>query len=374
MGALRIFLAVSVVIWHIPARSFNLVDAGVSVLLFFIISGFYMAMVVTEKYGARSEAGWRGRFYASRFFRLFPAYLVMVAVFTSTLLLSPKRHFPINATGQPLWSSIVIIVLNLAIVGQDIFQTFVNSLDFHETNALAARVASAMPPGFFDNRFIVVGQAWSLASELLFYLLAPFVVRSPLRIALALAASLLVRWGLVFVLGFSSEVWGYNFFPATLCLFLMGSLAYHFYARVGTRPDARVIGALIGSAIALFSLWSIWRYGGVLLINRITGYDTPRLWIAYAAFALALPFLFAWSRTSRVDRWIGELSYPLYVVHGLVLGFIFGHFHRPGSDVAWDVCAIAISLAAAAVLFLLVDRPVDAWRSWRFSRRVPAMS
>src|SRR6266446_3824020 len=36
-----------------------------------------------------------------------------------------------------------------------------------------------MPDGFFDNGFMLIGQAWSLASELLFYALAPFFVRSP---------------------------------------------------------------------------------------------------------------------------------------------------------------------------------------------------
>jgi peptidoglycan/LPS O-acetylase OafA/YrhL len=369
MGVLRLFLALSVVVWHLPARSANLVDAGVAVLMFFIISGFYMALVINETYGAEASAGWRRRFYASRLFRLFPAYLVMVAIMTCAVALSPRHPFTLAAMGQPLGAALLIIAMNVAIIGQDFFQLFVNSLDFHEANAVTAAVATAMPQGFFDNRFMVEGQAWSLASELLFYALAPFVVRHPWRIAALLAASLALRWGLIFGLGFSSEVWGYNFFPGTLCLFLLGSLAYHLYARVKTRAAARSIGVAVGVAIALFALASIWREGGVLMIDRVRGYDTAPLWLAYVALALSLPFLFAASKSNPLDRWIGELSYPLYLVHGLTIGLVFGKLHRPAGNFAWEAGVVLLSVAAAIAMFMLVDRPVDAWRHRRFTRR-----
>jgi peptidoglycan/LPS O-acetylase OafA/YrhL len=369
MGVLRLFLALSVVVWHLPSRSASLVDAGVAVLMFFIISGFYMALVINETYGAEQSADWRRRFYASRLFRLFPAYLVMIAIMTCAVALSPRHPFTLAAMGQPLSSALLIIAMNVAIVGQDFFQLFVNSLNFHEANALTAAVAAAMPQGFFDNRFMVEGQAWSLASELLFYALAPFVVRRPRRIVALLAASLALRWGLIFGLGFSSEVWGYNFFPGTLCLFLLGSLAYHLYARIKARAGARTVGVVLGGAMTLFALASMWKGGGVLLIDRATGYDTPALWLAYIGFAVSLPFLFAASKSNTIDRWIGELSYPLYLVHGLTIGVVFGKLHRPAGDLAWEVGVVLLSLAAAIALFMLVDRPVDAWRHRRFTLR-----
>jgi peptidoglycan/LPS O-acetylase OafA/YrhL len=374
MGALRLFLALSVVIWHLPSRSASWVDAGVAVLMFFIISGFYMALVINETYGAEASADWRRRFYASRLFRLFPAYLVMVAIMTCAVALSPRHPFTIAAMGQPLPSALLIIVMNVVILGQDFFQLFVNSLNFHEPNAVTAAVAGVMPPGFFDARFMVEGQAWSLASELLFYALAPFVVRRPRRILALFTASLALRWGLVFGGGFSSEVWGYNFFPGTLCLFLLGSLAYHLYARVKALALAKMIGLVLAAAIALFALASMRIAGGVLLIDRATGYDTPLMWLAYLGFALSLPFLFAASKSNKIDRWIGELSYPLYLVHGLTIGVIFGKLHRPAGDFAWESGVVLLSIAAAIAMLLLVDRPVDAWRHRRFTRRDRAIA
>src|SRR5262245_45783840 len=74
MGLLRFFLALSVAVWHIPGPAFKLMYASVAVICFFIVSGFYMAMVLTERYDKAGE------FYWARFTRLYPAYFAMAAV------------------------------------------------------------------------------------------------------------------------------------------------------------------------------------------------------------------------------------------------------------------------------------------------------
>jgi peptidoglycan/LPS O-acetylase OafA/YrhL len=61
LGVLRILLALSVLLWHVPGSHLRLLNAQVVVLLFFVISGFYMALVIDEKY-APSGPGWIRRF------------------------------------------------------------------------------------------------------------------------------------------------------------------------------------------------------------------------------------------------------------------------------------------------------------------------
>jgi hypothetical protein len=201
---------------------------------------------------------------------------------------------------------------------------------------------------------------------LLFYAIAPFIVRSVRRILLCIGISLAIRFGLIFFChGFTSRFWGYNFFPATCCFFLMGSLAYHAYKRLRAHRLAANIGASISLAFAVFALVSIACFQGVLVTNRATGYDTFRLWTAFILFAASLPFLFCCWRRNRADRWIGELSYPLYLVHGLIIGVVF-HNIKAGQT-AHEAISICISVATAALIFLLVDRPVDAWRHRRFT-------
>ena len=64
MGTIRFLLAVSVVVFHAkrPLLGLTLVEGTVAVQLFFIISGFYMALVLTEKYTAHRDQNYRMNF------------------------------------------------------------------------------------------------------------------------------------------------------------------------------------------------------------------------------------------------------------------------------------------------------------------------
>jgi peptidoglycan/LPS O-acetylase OafA/YrhL len=83
MGVLRLILAIAVVIAHTePIFGFRLVGSDVAVQAFYIISGFYMAMILTEKY-ARKES--YKLFITNRFLRLYPIYWI---VLLGTVLMS----------------------------------------------------------------------------------------------------------------------------------------------------------------------------------------------------------------------------------------------------------------------------------------------
>jgi peptidoglycan/LPS O-acetylase OafA/YrhL len=77
------------------------------------------------------------------------------------------------------------------------------------------------------------------------------------------------------------------------------------------------------------------------------------------AFALGVPSIFEISKNSRWDRWLGELSYPLYMVHILVLSLLATL--GLGLPALGIVAALACT-AAAVLLVLLVDRPLEARR------------
>lgn len=72
MGTLRFLLAISVYLVHSHDLwgGIRFVKAGIAVEAFFIISGFYMALILSEKY--LGNTGYR-LFYINRFLRLFPA-------------------------------------------------------------------------------------------------------------------------------------------------------------------------------------------------------------------------------------------------------------------------------------------------------------
>jgi peptidoglycan/LPS O-acetylase OafA/YrhL len=343
MGGIRIILALSVVVWHVPGTHVRLLNAAVAVLLFFVISGFYMALVVNEKY-APSGAGWVRRFYLARFLRLYPAYFVMSAVMVAWFWWtgSPNAftsRLPVSGGDQAL-----IAGLNVFVLGQDLFQLM--------CNIRGDAVRSYFDEHFFDN-WMLVGQAWSLSSEAVFYLLVPWVVRSPLRIIILLVASLAVRTWLIGVMGYQSDFWGYWFVPATLCMFALGSLSYSLYRAVRKLPWSAPVGWCALAAMAGWLLWVTATAGIVLPVNAARSIDEPRFWITYLAFAVSLPFVFVATKAVAVDRKVGDLSYPLYLVHGLVLGLFFIWWGLPEGSLAWIGIAVAASLTVAGVLRLI---------------------
>jgi peptidoglycan/LPS O-acetylase OafA/YrhL len=74
MGLIRFFLAISVVIAHNGIRVPG-IEGLLAVYAFFVISGFYMALVLNEKY-LDNILG----FYGARFLRLWPSYIVVLVI------------------------------------------------------------------------------------------------------------------------------------------------------------------------------------------------------------------------------------------------------------------------------------------------------
>src|SRR5204863_4150166 len=78
MGALRFILAMSVAYGHAgDFLGFPLVPGDTAVQCFYAISGFYMALVLNEKY--LPQSGYL-LFLSNRFLRLFPTYATVLAL------------------------------------------------------------------------------------------------------------------------------------------------------------------------------------------------------------------------------------------------------------------------------------------------------
>jgi peptidoglycan/LPS O-acetylase OafA/YrhL len=72
-------------------------------------------------------------------------------------------------------------------------------------------------------------------------------------------------------------------------------------------------------------------------------------YIPVTALVLAsLPFVFARSRDSAVDRWLGELSYPFYLLHLPVLNAVGG-----------TLASILCTLGGAALIHVTLQRPLE---------------
>lgn len=323
---------------------------------FFIISGFYMTLVINEKY-SKLGGQWKARFYASRILRLFPAYIVVsliaLAIFHSNGV--PNAFTDDNDLSPQ--ARAVLVFLNLFIVGQDFWESLLSLSK--QGNEIVAPIVSFFGETALNPIYVLIGQSWSLSIELLFYAIAPFIVLSKRRMAAFFIAFLAVRLFFAFNPDiFPNEPWRSRFFASNFPLFMLGGFGYWIYIHIQGWNHAKRIGkgALISLLFAL--VFSIWNKGGAFLMTGGEDYDTAELWVFYILFAAAVPLIFNFTKNFKVDRFIGELSYPLYLVHGLVIGWVTGTFinYSPSTRL---LSVIAMSLVVSMAIQVLIDMPID---------------
>ena len=87
--------------------------------------------------------------------------------------------------------------------------------------------------------------------------------------------------------------------------------------------------------------------------------DQPVAWLFYVGVWIATPLLFDLSKNSRLDHLLGQLSYPIYLSHVLV---IVGVRRIDAFGIDKGLVATAGTLALSTCLYLLIDRPIEPFR------------
>ena len=338
MGVVRILLALAVMLYHASNRGIldRFISGPLAVQCFFIISGFYMALVLCEKYtDVRS-------FYFNRFLRLYPVYWLVLALVAAGELARGKPTFISNILDSSvlLWDGkLLMLSANLTMFGSDAMMfLFPGPKGLQFTTNFLAEAQRLFP-------YHAIAQAWSLPLEMMFYGLAPFLVHRKARLFLAMLASLCLRWW-VYTHVASGDPWSYRFFPTELLFFCAGALAYHAYSSLNTVPYTKLGGgALVVVAVICIS------QSGRFATTFVSSLPV------YLFIVSALPFMFLATRTSTIDRWIGEMSYPFYLTHPIALS-VFGGLLLP---------SIGCTLLLSALINRYVQEPVEARFKWRSS-------
>lgn len=319
-----------------------------AVQCFFVISGFYMAMVLERKYLRIPRGGWR-TFMVARAMRLFPVYILVAILSLLFVLLGGKiaigeqQQLVSEIFLLPAFTWLPLVASNVALVTQDIalFMAIDASGSFYFTPAYELE----RKPAYL---YYLVPQAWTIALELTFYAIAPWLARRSSRTLLLLLAGSLYFRAIFAVIGLRGDPWSYRFFPFELAFFLAGMLVYRFRANLqfsSRRGPAVVVGLAL---IALPTLEPLGPFYTLLLV------------LFPLVFSLAIPHIFNATKDSRVDRWIGEMSYPMYMVHVLVIIVMI--------TLGVPITGISAVLAVFLVTVLLVlafDHPVERSRHLR---------
>lgn len=348
MGFLRTLLALSVVLDHLGGgNADHLVGGRLAVQLFYVISGFLISYVLTA---TDHYQGATGKFYANRFLRLFPIYLAVAAMTLMAHVMSGGAFFRFYEA-LPFSAELFLVLSNIFIMGQDWLMFF--GIE-HSALAFTGSFARSEVPLY---QGLLVPQAWTLGVEMSFYLVAPFVLRSPRRLLILLAASLALRAVLIAVGIGRSDPWTYRFFPTELALFLIGSLSHQVLLpryKTWTQKAKRL--PELGAA-ALFAY--------CLLHFSIGINPTVRDGLAVLIFAALLPLAFLFQSRHRLDKAIGELSYPIYICHSLVIMLFTWLFDEINLHQPMLFAALVITgcIGFSALLNGLIADPVERLRN-----------
>lgn len=299
LGTFRFMLALLVMAQHftnLGPEGFNRVIAplglgSLAVLVFFAVSGFVIAEAIEAFYRGRA-----GAFLINRAIRIFPPLFatlaLSVAVFAVLFALGPVAA-PDALTGGTLSPAI---------------------LSAHNILANLFALVPGLKMLGFREEFSFVSVAWSIRTEFLFY----FVMAGALALPGRWYRPGLVLTGAVMMLGFGLHMAGKG--PETLRFipyFVFGVALYYTVAGQKIAP-AFVLLASLGCLAEFFTSpvmdipALVAAYGAIPVGKRL-------ILLVVAMLIFVLLTRMDAGRFTRIDRMLGDLSYPVYLNHCVLL-------------------------------------------------------
>ena len=327
----------------------------IAVDFFFMLSGFVISYAYDDRWGKMSI----GDFFKRRLVRLHPMVVMGALVGVATFVAAGCRQW--DGTITPVSYVLMALVFTMFMV-------------------------PALPGLPYEVRgngemFPLNGPAWSLFFEYVGNILYALFIRRLSTKALAILAAAL---GVAHAFFFVGDVSGYGCvgvgWPIDSVNFFGGLVRMLFPFTVGmllarTFVPRKVKGAFWVCTILLVAIFSV---------PYIASAGSVSLNSLYEVICIALLFpLIVWmgacgtcggSFTGRVSKLLGDLSYPLYIVHYPIMYLFYAWLieekhYTLGETWAVSAMVVAASILLAFLLLKLYDEPVRRYLAGKFLKR-----
>jgi peptidoglycan/LPS O-acetylase OafA/YrhL len=315
--------------------------------LFFVLSGFLIASQLFQKIYNGQNISLKA-FYTKRFFRIIPAYLVVLALYFIFPYLRERESLP------PLWK----------------FLTFTQNLNLN------------------THSQFTFSHVWSLCIEEQFYLFFPLLLLQFIKIKQVHRGYILLI--ILSIIGLLIRIYWWNKLDT---LFEdSNNFIYYWYSRIYFPTCNRLDGLIVGVAIAgifCFKLnlknwimkYSNWIFVASLAILTVAYFvcedessfegsvwGFPLVSIGYGCMVMAAisPTCFLYKWKSKFTSWVAMLSYALYLTHKIMIHMAQIEFVKYGVDVKSNLMfmlSIVACFIAAIALNKIVEKPFLKWRN-----------
>lgn len=337
MGYFRIFLVLAVMHGHFTGILY-LWEHLIAVFGFFVLSGFLITRIVCEIY---PNTLYGKKYYLlNRFVRIYPTYWICLCIGLLVISLIPDQAdqgvlYVITPSTWERW------LVQFTIIGMNPFVT----------------------P--FDWRLNVLPPAWSLGTELFYYLIIGlFTGHNRYLSVMGLTISIvMIVWIYFHDIAFD------RFYFTTYCTslaFFLGSVGYHYkhtlknclpFGTVFLLGMANVI--LYGPDIfELFRIHPIWKSLTLHLSTLLFALITVRLYENNKHKPI-----------SKLEQFCADISYPMFLLQwpmGIVAGYYLGL--REGQELFFYGLAYTLVLSAAVVI--VVEIPMKRIRVYLRHRAI----
>lgn len=313
MGSFRFLLSFLVVASHTWV---NMVHgyAAYAVWAFYVLSGYLMTLVLREKYGFSVEG--LLRYVHNRVVRIYPSYYACLAIGVLTVIIARKHHFDTTSLNPQFYNPTVEGWLNPLTL-----------LSFFPTTGLPVAVSGA------------------LATEVTAYLFLPLMASSPIIAVLFIVISF--TYNLAYGLGLDSFAIRYSSFSTCLLAFAWGSLSCHFSGRM-TRIRAPMLSLsvwMIFSGSIVYFPYIPWTYGLYISLPISS-------WVVISLVN---------RKSTTLDRFLGDMSYPVYLLHTIAYAFMAMYFGKIGSFETF-IMTLIVTVMMSFITLYIIDKPMMALR------------